>query len=132
MYDYDTGHFYLDYQGKVVYDLMIRKPFIQVSGQTSAGKSMLINLIKVLDIKGVIAFTNIEELPFLKRQLIIVEDYLLTPDIVEYIAHDRGNNYIVFSRKTLDLKISPNYYGDFVCTNNKITIEYEFSEKGWF
>lgn len=49
MYDYDTGHFYLDYQGKVVYDLMIRKPLIQVSGQTSAGKSMLINLIKVLD-----------------------------------------------------------------------------------
>lgn len=48
MCDYDTGHFYLDYQGKVVYDLMIRKPLIQVSGQTSAGKSMLINLIKVL------------------------------------------------------------------------------------
>lgn len=48
MYDYDTGHFYLDYQGKVVYDLMIRKPLIQVSGQTSAGKSMLINLIEVL------------------------------------------------------------------------------------
>lgn len=32
MCDYDTGHFYLDYQGKVVYDLMIRKPLIQVSG----------------------------------------------------------------------------------------------------
>lgn len=58
---------------------------------------------------------------------------MIDDGLLRYIRTDRNNHYLVFVRNTLNLGLSPNYYGRFVYNDSgEIYISYDFSERDWF
>lgn len=150
VYDFDNGKLIAKYRDIVSFDLELRKPITQVYGDSATGKTLLVNYIKnekrnnkfnneeINDLSNIIVFDDIFDVSAMSKvthYLIIVDrcDLILTSNIIDFIASDRNNNYLLFSRTGLPLGISPNYYGEFICDdNNVISIFYKYSEVSWF
>ncbi|MGN0483133.1 MAG: hypothetical protein ACI4HI_06255 [Lachnospiraceae bacterium] len=149
IYDFETGRLRAAYRDAVFFDMMIRKPITQINGDSGTGKTLLVSFIKNEKknarfntdedrVSNIAVFDDVvaqKELAAIKDSLIIIDrcDLLLTQEITDFIAADRRNHYLLFSRTALPLGLSPNYYGEFVCDSEKvISIHYKFSETGWF
>jgi hypothetical protein len=149
IYDYENGRFFARYRDIVRFDLEIRMPITQVYGQSATGKTLLVNFIRnekkndkynptTTIASNVEVFDDgvtIEDLTKIKNALIVIDrgDLILTPKVIEWIGQDKNNHYLIFSRTSLPLGLSPNYYGEFVCDeNNVISISYKYSEVNWF
>jgi predicted ATPase len=150
-YDYNSGVFQDEVRGGITFNLVIRTPITQITGESGTGKTFLVNHIKNVlasfrynsdDGLNAIAFdsTNIDTLTIdklksVKGYLIVIDrcDLLLTDEkVIEFIKQDRNNHYLLFSRTALPLGLSPNYYGEFSLDGNTISIFYRFNEQGWF
>lgn len=115
-----------------------------IDGDTSSGKSMfceLLTLIRCNDDRyadcQVFSYKypfSLEILKALKNKLIIIDngDILLNEGIVEYIAGDYNNQYIIIARQPFDFGVSPNYYAEIQEKDNKFYLEYFDNAKGWY
>lgn len=130
----------------LTFDLKLRGHLVQVDGASGTGKTLLFNTIndirnfylnnKMEDI-NVFAYDinsiTIDKLKSIKNSLIVVDRCnLLSPDLVSYINSDKNNTYIVLGRGNLGFNLSPNYFATLVTCNNTVSLNYDFSEVGWF
>lgn len=152
IYNFNSGKLIAKYRDIVRFDLEIRKPITQVYGESATGKTLLVNFVKnekkndkfnVSCEENIVSNIAVFDETFCKKDissitnsLIIIDrcDLILTDDIVDFIATDTRNHYLLFSRTGLPLEISPNYYGEFVWDkrSNTISIYYKYSEVSWF
>lgn len=149
VYNFDKGNLSATYRDIVSFDLEIRKPITQIYGNSATGKTLLVNYVKnekrnnkynesIEDLSNIFVFDDtfsIEDISKISNSLIIIDrcDLILSSDIVNFIVADRSNHYLLFSRTALPLGISPNYYGELVCSDtNTISISYKYSEVSWF
>lgn len=148
MYNYETGRFRAKHRGIISFDLDIRKPITQIVGCSATGKSLLVSCIRVArnsnrynstnvsDASNVLVFDesfSVSELYGVSNSLIVIDrcDLILDKPMLDFIAADRKNCYLLFSRTVLPLGLSPNYYGTFEKIDNKVSISYKFSEVCW-
>jgi len=146
-FDSKTGQF-RGRLNQVVFDLMIRQPITQVSGDGATGKTLLTDMLlkdeEGRKSNGICAYPNvcafsksidIDRIFSLSGYLIVIDraDFL-TDKEVDFICRDRfrGNTYLIFARRILDLGLSSNYYGEFKVDGRLVTLDYEFSESGRF
>lgn len=146
-YDFETGKFIGKFND-VKFDLDIRKPIVQIMGDSATGKTLLVNYLKadklsakyngISDYPNVCVFdsnSSYIDLSGLQDKLIVIDrgDLVLPDTLIDRIRSDKYNSYLIFARVTLPLGLSPNYYGEFkVSEDNVISIAYMFSEVGWF
>ena len=148
VYNFDSGSLVIQYRD-ISFDLKLRNPITQVYGDSAAGKTLLVNCIKnekknnrfnnecADNLSNIFVFDDafsVEDLSKITNSLIIVDrcDLILSEGITEYIACDRSNHYLLFSRTGLPLGISPNNYGEFVCSEGVVRVHYKYSEMCWF
>lgn len=147
LYDFENGILKVDCR-VLSYDLNIRPNITVISGESGTGKSLLANYLeglkyanvynKCLDINvNVLSYTY----EFLKDEvirrpstLVVIDraDLILNEEDIEFIRCDDNHHYLIFARTCHNFGISPNYFGDFVITGNRVTINYHFSEPCWF
>lgn len=150
IYNFDSGRLVANYRNIVSFNLDIRKPITQIYGDSATGKTLLVNFIKnekrnskfnaggINDLSNIFVFDDIvteSDLSDIKNSLIVIDrcDLILSLTIVDFIVEDKSNNYLLFSRTSLPLGLSPNYYGEFVHDfDNNIIISYKYSEVSWF
>lgn len=150
IYNFDSGRLVANYRNIVSFNLDIRKPITQIYGDSATGKTLLVNFIKnekrnskfnaggINDLSNIFVFDDIvteSNLSDIKNSLIVIDrcDLILSLNIVDFIVEDKSNNYLLFSRTSLPLGLSPNYYGEFVHDfDNNIIISYKYSEVSWF
>lgn len=150
IYNFDSGRLVANYRNIVSFNLDIRKPITQIYGDSATGKTLLVNFIKnekrnskfnaggINDLSNIFVFDDIvteSDLSDIKNSLIVIDrcDLILSLNIVDFIVEDKSNNYLLFSRTSLPLGLSPNYYGEFVHDfDNNIIISYKYSEVSWF
>lgn len=149
IYDFDSGCLKVSYRDIASFDLVIRKPKIQIL-DSGIFSNILVRLIRCEkknsrfnvgcadDVSNIFAFDDLiteRDLSEIKDSLIVINrcDLVLSPENVDFIVADRSNDYLLFGRKAFPLGLSPNYYGEFVRdSDNNLTISYKYSEKGWF
>lgn len=152
VYDYDNNRLMLDYDN-ISFDLQLRSPITQVGGDSATGKTLLYNIISDLkkesasnwsspdseDVSNIHLIDENKDLDTLfdiKGMLVIIDrfDYVIEDrkDIINHIATDRGNHYLIFARRGYQLNISPNYYGSFIMDEGVIRVNFRYSVKGWF
>lgn len=150
IYNFDSGRLVANYRNIVSFNLDIRKPITQIYGDSATGKTLLVNFIRnekrnskfnaggINDLSNIFVFDDIiteSDLSDIKNSLIVIDrcDLILSLNIVDFIVEDKSNNYLLFSRTSLPLGLSPNYYGEFVHDfDNNIIISYKYSEVSWF
>lgn len=150
IYNFDSGRLVANYRNIVSFSLDIRKPITQIYGDSATGKTLLVNFIRnekrnskfnagsINDLSNIFVFDDIvteSDLFDIKNSLIVIDrcDLILSLNIVDFIVEDKSNNYLLFSRTSLPLGLSPNYYGEFVHDfDNNIIISYKYSEVSWF
>lgn len=150
IYNFDSGRLVANYRNIVSFNLDIRKPITQIYGDSATGKTLLVNFIRnekrnskfnagsINDLSNIFVFDDIvteSDLFDIKNSLIVIDrcDLILSLNIVDFIVEDKSNNYLLFSRTSLPLGLSPNYYGEFVHDfDNNIIISYKYSEVSWF
>ena len=140
----------IKYRDIVEFDLILRPHITQIYGDSATGKTLLVDCIKMeqnnyknntsiakYDTSNIKVFDSnmtIYDLKSINNGIIIIDraDLFLDKSVIEYISSDTKNQYLVMARAGLNFGISPNYYGQFVKDNNKVTIQYDYSIKGWF
>ena len=140
-YDYDKGVLLFE-SNRTTYSLQLRPRITVITGDTSTGKTFLVNSIiaekKIatqLDanvLKNVFIFNG--ALPDDIEGLVIIDkgDLVCSSKICEQILNTRKLHFLIFARGITGLSLSPNYFGEFKTENNVVTIKYEFSERLWF
>ena len=153
VFDYDNKRLYLETVAKPIFDLSLRGRIVIIGGDSGKGKTMLCNRIIEMQalsktssavpyVANIKVFTesaalDLDSIKSLSKYLIIIDeaDVLLAnaSEIVDFINHDYENNqYLVFSRGLIPLKVTPNYCADFEENDQIITLKYAADIKGWF
>lgn len=149
-YDYSTGRLSLEYKSNMKFNLELRKPKTQIDGNSGTGKTLLVSILSKMkqfaqfsnhdyDVSNIVLVTRLDDISKIynsKESLIIIDkgDLLLNGnnDLIDYITMDHSNHYLIFSRVTFSLGLSPNYFGELVVKDGVICVQYAFSEEGWF
>lgn len=136
---------------EVRFDLSLRYGITVIDGESSTGKSLLVNKVrKCLSADALsgssyvdsnreivcIDYTNFKEISIDGVNKFFIID---NADIVmseEYISAIRNtvpdNLFLILGRGSYGLGLSPNYFGEFYDDNGVIRIRYDFNAKGWF
>lgn len=134
------------------FNLELRGHITLVGGDSASGKTFLVRAIKAKkfntgiignsyesDIRNVIIYdftTGINEklLENLSGKLIIIDnaDIIVSQTLADYIKADLKNQYLVFSRDSVDYHITPNYRATMMKDGNVFRLRYEYSKPGWF
>lgn len=147
VYDYDKNILRINTKEGISFNLKLRSPIMQVTGASGVGRTLLVNKILNLqlqnkrnshiveDCSNIVVYRAGVDLKEYNRCLFIIDDaeFYLSDKVCEQIVENRfSNKFLVFGRQGFPLGLSPNYYGRFVNKDKCVTIEYDFSEVGWF
>jgi len=128
-------------------DFNLRPPVTIIRGDTGSGKTLFCQWLKLqkrlpenrAKYKNVILMdhgSDIQDIVGKKGKLFVVDnaDFLLenATDIVEHIATDYDNNYLIICRRAYDFDASPNHYATIVETDGLFTLDYRFNVAGWY
>ena len=134
------------------FNLELRGHITLVGGDSASGKTLLVRTIRAKkfnagiigntyesDIRNVIIYdftTGINErlLGSLSGKLIIIDnaDIIVNQTLADYIKADLKNQYLVFSRDSVDYHLTPNYRATMTKDGNIFKLSYEYSKPGWF
>ena len=88
--------------------------------------------IFILDRKNKISFINGD----VKHCLVIIDRgdiFLGDKGILDAINRDYGNNrYLIFMRKSVDIRATPNNIAEVVNNNGTLELYYKYNVEGWF
>ena len=128
-------------------DFELRPPITIIQGDSSSGKSLFYQWLDAQrrlpenkEIYENVVLLNysseINDIVEKKGKLFVIDnaDVLLydAPDMVEHIAMDYDNQYLIICRRPYNFGISPNHYATIVEHDNQFTLNYEFDEDGWY
>ena len=135
-------------QGLFTVNLELRPPITIVTGDTSSGKTLLWNWIKLQSklpehVKKCehFMFVNYDNLDInislIRGKFIIIDnaDVFFTRHRhnIEAVRHSiRHNQYLILCRGEYNLGVSPNHYATVVERDKVFTLEYEFDVEGWY
>lgn len=149
-YDWETNKLYIETISGVKFDIQMRGYKTIVGGNSATGKTFLCSTIadyKKAEDSGVnISSFDVSDIVLLtrenkgligktERKLFIIDraDMFITDEDVNRMNKDiNTNRYLIFARKPMALYITPNYYGEFVATDDNISLKYLFNVRGWF
>lgn len=155
VYDYENKHLYLKKVNGMVFDIALRgnKYIYVIRGDSATGKTYLYNSIKDMqelmqtfsaiedteDVSNILLVnmhTGTDAIFKAMHKLIIMDDAdnILVPDgdLVTHINNDKENHYLIFIRKAVGLRTTPNYCGKLVSKDNLITVEWLADIGRWF
>lgn len=145
----DNMHLIVDNNALIHFDLELRPSITIIEGDSGTGKTMLIDTIKdlqaaeqltgrkYLDTDRNIQFLNFDTVNDLSAEntfyIIDNADILLTDKLSKAIIRNRFNSrFLIFGRRSYNLGLSPNYFGEFYDDNGVIRVKFEYSELGWW
>jgi len=152
IYNFDTGQFFLATKNGIRFVLPLRPKVTVVKGDSATGKTLLWKTIETIkktekdmaseklahNIELINRYTDEDKIETLlagSDKLIIIDNadmlFRVLPQLAENIADSAGNHFLVFSRDTADLGVTPNHYGEFYVEGKEIGIKYPFTVKGW-
>jgi len=152
IYNFESGELSLTTKGDICFALQLRPRVTVVKGDSATGKTLLWRTIETIkrtekdmsegkvasDVELINRFTDeskIEDLLTSDGKLIIIDhaDMMFKElhRLAESVVDSTGNHFLIFSRDTADLGITPNHYGEFCVVGKMISVEYPFSVKGW-
>jgi hypothetical protein len=150
IYDFEKKHLRLDTESNTIFDLRLRGPVNVIKGDSATGKTYLTDFIweaaelgksysSAKDVNNIFSVKNKKEMQEALKcegQLIIIDDADNVLDSnsfeINHINNDRSNHYLIFARKPLGLRITPNYCGVFEHDDDTVTIKYLADFKEWF
>ena len=152
IYNFETGELSLSTKNDIHFNLQLRPRITVIKGDSATGKSLLWKTIenikyteKDITSEQVAAnielinrrtdVTKIEQYLASMGKLIIIDnaDLLFREDhsYSENIASSTGNHFLIFSRDTADLGVTPNHYGEFLMNGKTISVSYAYTVPGW-
>jgi hypothetical protein len=153
LYNFESDKLNLTTKDEICFDLELRSKITVVKGKSATGKTLLWNeldLIKkdeivipqeervAVNIELINRYTTEEEIKKLMSssgKLIIIDNadilFKANERLADSIVDSEDNRFLIFSRDTADLGVSPNHYGEFYKENKTVTVKYAFSVKGW-
>ena len=128
-------------------DFELRPPITIIQGNSSSGKTLFCQWLDVQrrlpenkDKYSHVVLLNyssdINDISGKKGKLFVIDnaDILLydSPHMVDHIALDYDNQYIVICRRPYNFGMSPNHYATIIERDNIFTLNYEFNMDGWY
>ena len=146
IYNHSTNTLFVK-KGKLIYNLKFRPYKVQILGDSATGKSLLSHLIDVFketdkfngtscadNICNVKSYEDWKNESNKKNCLFVVDcaEYVFGKnlDFVLGVKHDRVNQYLIISRVSYNLGISPNNYAYLNEKDNVFTLNYLMTIKG--
>jgi len=131
-----------------MFDFELRPRATIISGDTGSGKSFFCHCLKEAsnDPENRGRFSNfvlfehnledIESIRQKKDKVIIIDnaDRLLADNagLIEHIATDYDNQYIIIGRRLYDIDVSPNHHATVKEKDGKFTLDYKWNVPGWY
>ncbi len=117
-----------------------------VSGASASGKTLLCNMIRSIanDLNRfklysagnifIADFNNKEKIKEQEGKFIVIDraDLILNDEIVMFINSDCKNRYLLFSRKSMGIKLTPNYFAEMQFDGDTFGLRYLFNAWGWY
>lgn len=144
IYDYENNSILFTRKSGHTFDLKLRKGITIIDGASASGKTLFCNDIRVLkDLNPKVTGYDLSNIEFItgsndviddRNILYIIDkaDRILTDDLCKRIVQCNHAQFLIFTRLSYNLYVSPNHFGEFVSHGNTISIYYEFNEKGWY
>lgn len=143
---------YLRTADDYIFDIDLRGRIVVVDGLSGSGKTFLFNTVMTnklnpvsvntaedTDLSNVVTINifnkeMLNTLSSIRGKLIIIDnaDVLLTQKEADYISSDMNNQYLIYSKGSIDFHISPNYYAYLELKDKIYSIHYRYSESGWY
>jgi hypothetical protein len=152
VYDFSTGELSLITKNNIQFSLLLRPRVTIIRGNSATGKTLLWKTIETIkrtekeitvaqsvsDIELVNRYTDedkIEKILSSGGKLIIIDNadmlFRNLPWLAESITDSTDNHFLIFSRDTANLGVTPNHYGELKIADQTVTVDYAFSVKGW-
>ena len=146
VYDWETNRIEFDDKDGNIYNLQLRGNVNIVVGDSASGKTLLCN--KIMNIardKNIVARKysadgmfvvnedNVDKLKENNHTLILIDraEQILDDDLVDYINRDISNRYLIFTRKSLGIEITPNHFAEMREHDREFRLEYRYNVGGW-
>lgn len=146
VYDWETNRIEFDDKDGNIYNLQLRGNVNIVVGDSASGKTLLCN--KIMNIardKNIVARKysaddmfvvnedNVDKLKENNHTLILIDraEQILDDDLVDYINRDISNRYLIFTRKSLGIEITPNHVAEMREHDREFRLEYRYNVGGW-
>jgi hypothetical protein len=152
IYNFDTGELSLTTKENICFTLRLRPKVTVIMGNSATGKSLLWKTVETIkrtekdmtaeriasDIELINRHTDADKIKnylSLSGKLIIIDNadmlFKELPWLADSITDSADNHFLVFSRDTAGLGVTPNHYGEFHVNGKTVSVEYAFSVKGW-
>lgn len=143
IYDYNKAFLQFSTPVGIKYALQLRPMITVVVGDSGTGKTYLAETIQNMkqiqasfgntaefSNVGVFNGTLIED----KESLVIIDksEQQFSDQIHDWVLNAKKLHFLIFARGNLDLRLTPNYYGEFKREKDVIQMYYRFSERLWF
>ena len=128
-------------------DFDLRPPITIIRGNTGSGKSLFWqwfgdqkdlpeNSAKYANIEFLNQRSDTSSIIGKTGKIFIIDNadilFRKHPEVVEHIALDRDNQYVIMCRRVYDLDVSPNHYAVVAENDNIFTLQYQSSVEGWY
>ena len=144
-YNFDENILNFKVKNGLTIDLRFRGNKTILYGDSGTGKSLIVTLLSRIqsdtswlalynaDNVLLINSNNRAEIYKANRRLIIIDkgERIITDSIVSKINSDRINRYLIMTRKSFGIDVSPNHYATLIRENNTLKLDYKFSVRGW-
>ncbi len=144
VYDYETNNLRFSCMN-AMYNLQLRGRIVCLEGISASGKTYMVSMLKDFKKSGDFSEYDASNIILVNQDisynfdidaeiLVIVDnaEFVLGVEICEKMLSQKKTRYLVISRKSFNLHISPNYFCDLVMDNGVLSLKYHFNENGWF
>lgn len=146
IYNWDENKIYFIDKYETIFNIRLHGGITIINGESASGKTLMCSRIKDIqkdknkiaqkysaDNIFIVNDDNIDKLSQQRNKLIIIDraDILLSNKEINIINNDMHNRYLIFARRPLGIKVTPNHFATLVKQENEIVTQYEFNVKGW-
>lgn len=146
IYNWDKNRIYFIDKYETIFSISLHNGITIINGESASGKTLMCK--RIMDIQKdknkiaqkysadnifIVNDDNIDKLSQQRDKLIIIDraDILLSNKEINIINCDIHNRYLIFARRPLGIKVTPNHFATLVKQGNDIATQYEFNVKGW-
>lgn len=144
IYDYDSNSLLYTRKSGHTFNLKFCNGITIIDGMSASGKTLLFNDIKSLkNLNFKIAEYDVSNIELIENSDVCIKDdkvlyivdkaeRILTDKLCSDIVSCKYSRFLIFTRVSHNLHVSPNHFGEFNTVDGITNIKYLFNEKGWF